>query len=336
VDPAFYYWKTQLHLGGYEQQLAKRLGMQALYLRLFDIDLDRQQQPVPVGILRADSLQLPACNIIPVVYITQPCLQHLREEDLPGLAAHISRLIAQLCGTYAIRPAEIQIDCDWTRSTAPVYFGLLRQLRQQDFFLEKTLSCTIRLHQVRFSAASGIPPADRGMLMVYNMGNLTRYGRHNSLLDLNEAKSYLKGTGLYPLPLDIALPVYHWTILFEQQRFKGIVYNVRKADFPASAISIAGGHLYRVCREVRIRGYHFVPGQEVRFEEVSSKDLQDIAAYISPKIRERSLRVAFFHLDSASLRPFGQRELQAILHKFHPIESTGNASTQGKNKSALP
>jgi hypothetical protein len=331
ISTAFYYWKTNLHLNSGEQSLLQGTNSSTIYLRLFDVDWNQnQQKALPVGILESDTIKDSSLQYIPVVYITQACLTRLREKDVPELSAHISALIIDLCTKYNLNPKEIQIDCDWTKNSAQVYFDLLKQLKSTTYFSTKTLSCTIRLHQVKFTATSGIPPVDKGMLMVYNMGNLTRYGGHNSILEVKEAKEYLKHIGIYPLPLDVALPIYHWASLFENARFKGITYNISKSDFEAKMIDkkrsaiLEGsptivqkeGHLYQITQDMEVGGYRFKKGQEIRFEEPDKNDLEQIGDYIGEHIKNTAYRVTFFHLDSGATKQFKANDLNDIVHAF--------------------
>lgn len=316
VDPAFYYWKTNFRLGPYERKVLQETGTRTLYLRLFDVDWSaREQKALPVGMLESGPIES-SLQYIPVVYITQPCLSRLQEKDLPELADNISKLMAQLCDRYQLHPAELQIDCDWTRNTSDIYFRLLQQLKQQTFFAGKLLSCTIRLHQVKYTSANGIPPVDKGLLMVYNMGNLTRYGGHNSILDRNEASQYLKILGTYPLPLDVALPVYHWAALFDRQRFKGIVYNITQEQFGKDLLEPVEGHLYRIRKDNHTGGYAFKEGQEVRFEAPGINDLKHMATFIGNRIKDSTFRLAYFHLDSLSIQPYTAADLNTIRKAF--------------------
>jgi hypothetical protein len=317
ISTAFYYWKTNLHVNAEEQSILKGTGASAIYLRLFDVDWDQQRQKaLPVGILQADTVQDNSLQYIPVVYITQACLTRLQEQYIPELSGHIHDLMSNLCTKYNLNPKEIQVDCDWTRNSAQVYFSLLKRLKSETYFNNKLLSCTIRLHQVKFTATSGIPPVDKGMLMVYNMGNLTRYGGHNSILEVEEAKDYLKHIAIYPLPLDVALPIYHWAALFEHARFKGITYNISRSDFNNTGIQQKEGHLYLILQDTVVGGYRFKKGQEIRFEEPGKNDLEQIGTYISEQIRDSTYRIALFHLDSRSTKQFKVKDLNNIVNTF--------------------
>jgi hypothetical protein len=317
ISTAFYYWKTNLHINVEELSTLNGTGASTIYLRLFDVDWDqRKQKAVPMGILQADTTQAGSLQYIPVVYITQACLTRLQEQDIPGLSAHIHALINNLCTQYNLNPKEIQIDCDWTKNSAQVYFSLLKQLKSEAYFSTRLLSCTIRLHQVKFTAMSGIPPVDKGMLMVYNMGNLTRYGGHNSILEVEEAKDYLKHISIYPLPLDVALPVYHWAALFEHTRFKGITYNISKTDFNSAGITQKENNLYLILQDTVVGGYRFKKGQEIRFEEPDKNDLEQIGTYIGKRIKDSTYRIAFFHLDGRATKQFKVKDLIDITNTF--------------------
>lgn len=317
ISTAFYYWKTNLRINGEEQSILKGTNTSIIYLRLFDVDWNQNlQKALPVGILQSDTVKDSSLQYIPVVYITQACLTRLQQKDVPELSTHISTLIFDLCTKYNLNPKEIQIDCDWTKNSAQIYFNLLKQLKSEAYFHTKLLSCTIRLHQVKFTTTSGIPPVDKGMLMVYNMGNLTRYGSHNSILEVREAKNYLKHLSIYPLPLDVALPVYHWAVLFEHSRFKGITYNISKSDFNDSDIKQKDNNLYLILHDIVVGGYRFKKGQEIRFEEPNKNDLEQIGTYIGEHIKDSIYRLAFFHLDNSAMKQFKVKDLNDIANTF--------------------
>src|SRR5690606_5738679 len=113
------------------------------------------------------------------------------------------------------------------------------------YFKDKILSVTIRLHQVKYLAAAGIPPADKGLLMVYNIDNLRNVKVENSILNTQSAKSYLEKVGAYPLPLDVALPIFQWTLLFEAEQLKGILRDVSSTDLQNDPLlEKAGAYTY--------------------------------------------------------------------------------------------
>jgi hypothetical protein len=54
------------------------------------------------------------------------------------------------------------------------------------------------------------PPADYGVLMVYNTGNPQQHPERNPILDLRDVKPYLRWLKDYPLPMAAAYPAFSW------------------------------------------------------------------------------------------------------------------------------
>jgi len=315
IEAGFYFWKTELKLKTSEKGIIRELPVHTLYLRLFDIVM-RNGKPLPAGMLRAAPVEDTVLNYVPVVFITQSCLYDVQESQLPDLAQKTAALMRELSRRYQLHPAEIQIDCDWTAATRARYFRLLSLLKAQPFFKSRTLSCTIRMHQVKYLVSSGIPPVDKGLLMVYNMGDLKKFGGQNSIFEEADARRYVANMKQYPLPLDIALPLYHWAVLFKGNSFRGIVYNISRSDFDRHLLQHLSGNMYRVQTGMRVAGYDFPEGTAIRFEAPGKKELERIARFMSDRLNQEHTRVSFFHLDSASLSKFSIDDMRDILDAF--------------------
>jgi hypothetical protein len=65
---------------------------------------------------------------------------------------------------------------------------------------------------VKYRERTGVPPVDRGMLMFYNMGRFSADPEARAIFDLESARRYLARISSYPLPLDLALPMWSWTV----------------------------------------------------------------------------------------------------------------------------
>jgi hypothetical protein len=316
VDRGFYYWKTTYRMSPDIAQRLHNLGCKRLYVRCFDVDLTPDGMIAPVGIIRhlaADSFT----RKVPVVFITQPVLQQLKPAEVRELAGNINKLLTSLFEGLPL-PDQVQIDCDWTARTRDVYFTLLETLKKEPFFQKKLLSCTIRLHQVKYHLDSGIPPVDRGLLMCYNMGNLKQAGSQNSILDASLAKKYLGELHSYPLALDIALPIFSWSVQFRGGRMIGILRDVQPEAVAGNiAFRREGQRLYRCLRDTSWMDYSFQMGDMIRTEESNIKDVVELAKYAAEHIRNDSLRVLIFHADSISLAKHPDDELEAIYSAFH-------------------
>jgi len=316
VTRGIYYWKNSFRTDGYIDQRLKDIQCNNIYLHCFDVDWNAAKAaPGPVAIVRMPPQQDYSFTIIPVVFITQPAIRNTGAAQLPALAANISKLLQQLMTTLPVK--EIQIDCDWTGGTRDTYFKLLHLLKEQTFFHDKTLSCTIRLHQVKYRLKSGIPPADKGLLMCYNVGNLKKPGDHNSILDAALVKDYLASTATYPLPLDVALPLFSWCIQFRGSSMKGILRDVEPTMVTGNPLfRHTSANLYTCTTDTIWQGYAFSRGDLIRVEVPALPDLQTIAAFTAREIKNNPLSVIFFHADSVTLSKYSNDELKAIYNAY--------------------
>jgi hypothetical protein len=316
VTRGMYYWKTVFNPTDYERKRMTEAGCKDLYLRCFDVVKEGSGRVRPVGLLRNLPDSLNGMHFVPVVYITQEALNTTTGADLPELAANMARLLGSLWNGKT-PPDEVQIDCDWTAGNRDRYFGLLRALRGQPFFRGKRLSCTIRLHQIRFQSRSGIPPVDRGLLMCYNMGSLKKPGAHNSILNPQLAEDYLQHLRDYPLALDVALPLFDWSLLFRDEKLRGIMRDVSPEMIAASPLfREAGTNLFTCLADSSFAGYELRRGDIVRTEISERKDILRIANFVAGRLRNDSLRVLLFHCDILPLAKHPYDELEAIYSAF--------------------
>ena len=318
VIRGFYYWKTVYKPTAYEHEIMGKLQVRKMYTRLLDIDLDPvTHQPIPIAPIQFPTNITDTFEFVPVVFITQQTLAGLNEKDILPLAIKTASFIASLRNGYRIQPKEIQIDCDWTAGTKDIYFKLLGALKQQAYFKDKILSCTLRMHQVKFATSSGIPPVDKAMLMCYSMGDIKKPGERNSILDVELAKDYLHKIDLYPLPLDIALPVFQWCILFRGDKYRGIMHDVTPDMVTGSPLfDKQKGDLYTCKTDTVWQGYPLKAKDIIRAEKVSIGDLTDIAHFTSQQVTRPDMNVLLFSCDSITLSKYSPDELEAVYNAY--------------------
>jgi len=286
-----------------------------MYLRLFDVDTDpRAADAYPVGLVRINEQPDSTMQYVPVIFVTQRTLHKLSAQRMTTLAQKIVRLTEVTCNDAGIKPREIQIDCDWTVSTREKYFKLLTELRKEPYLADKLLSCTIRLHQVKYTTSSGIPPVDRGAVMCYNVGNLKKPGTQNSILEAELAEKYLSHMDSYPLPLDIALPLFSWSLLFRGGQFEGILRDVDIADLRQSNLFRKTGDGRWACKQdTTWRGQQFLRDDIIRYEASEQTDLMAVARHTSQHVHNDSLRIIFFSCDSITLSKHSVHDLEKVL-----------------------
>lgn len=318
ITPAFYYWKTTWQASAVSKKTFKEGDFRKLYLRLCDIGLvEGGGPPQPKDVLRiGEEVQLPEAEIIPVIFLEPPVLRTLQTaEAIQTLSGNIARFTDAYCQQQGWTVKEFQLDCDWTSRTAEVYFDLLRALKNEPFFRKKTLSVTLRGHQVKHPGKGGIPPADRCMLMAYNMGDIRTLTPESTILDVPTAKDYLQKLDAYPLPLDLALPIFRWTLWYRKGRLLGILRGVDPDALAQYSFlqQEKKGTFYRSLADTTLGGYRLQTGDLLKTESPTPEEVGAVAGFAASKISNNHFAVVFYHLDEINLSRYDTRQLEEIL-----------------------
>ena len=166
--------------------------------------------------------------------------------------------------------SEVQIDCDWSDSSASNYFNLLKDLKAK---LHKTISATIRLHQIKYYYKTGIPPVDYGVLMYYNMSNIGDFDTKNSILDNDIAKQYHYNFDTYNLKLKLALPLYSQAIQFRNKKSLSIFEGIKKEDFDSDFLEISPNY-FKVLNSKYFKGRYIYKDDIFRFEDSKQEEIK--------------------------------------------------------------
>lgn len=319
VEPAFYYWKSVLNISGNELAKLDSLHTTNLYIKFFDVDWnDAAQQPVPVAKLQSFNFRLPEkFSVIPTVFITNGCIQKIHSSQITELADNIYRLIQTINNTNSFASIkEIQIDCDWTAGTRSNYFLLLEKINALWKDANIPVSATIRLHQIKFMSKTGVPPVKKGLLMCYNMGNLKNAATSNSIIETAELEKYTGNLSSYPLPLDIGLPLFDWNVLFRNNVYTGLVESLPDSLLTAAVVS-RDQNRFTFKKDTVLGGYSFKKGDMLRNEQSSYKEILSVAASISRHLKNTTLRVSLYHLDSVILKKYSIHELETVYNSLH-------------------
>lgn len=290
------------------------LKVQTLYIKYFDVDWDAaNSQAIPVAQLTApDSnfLRTSGLQIVPTIFITNETIYKINISQTELLANKIAALVNKMNHNFGLKSLkEWQIDCDWTATTKDKYFSLLKFLQQRESSIN--FSATIRLHQIKYLDKTGVPPVKKGMLMCYNMGNLTNVNTTNSILDVNELRKYLGTLKNYPLPLDVALPIFEWKVLFRRDSFKGILENLPDSLLTKSLFNRRGNR-FTALADTILQGYEIQKNDVLRQENSSLEQVLAAANLINEKLAGDSINVSIFHMDKLTLEKYKQHELENI------------------------
>ncbi|WP_290541081.1 hypothetical protein [Alistipes sp.] len=310
-----YHWKTTFSTSGWESAFMERHRIGRLYLRFFDVDLDRWNpasapQIVPVGTTRFPESPGSGMLVTPTVFITVEALQAMKGQTADYAEKITGRIMAMSRRHDMLRQIrEVQIDCDWTRSTQTLYFDLLREIRTR---LQKDsirLGATIRLHQLHQAA----PPVDRGMLMLYNTGNVRDDDTRNSILDEEDVAPYLRRKPTCDLPLDFAYPVFAWGIWFRDGAFKAILHHTDFSD--PDRYEPIGNNIFRVRKSHFLENHQLRPDDRIRLDAPNPEQILRVKQRVERLYATAESAVVLYHLDSLHLSQFTDHEIEALYRR---------------------
>ena len=311
---SFYYWKTSFHLNKYEKQTLSDNAVQTLYVRYCDVDLEPGETSAkPVATITFDTTTH-TYHIVPVVFIKNRTFIKTDSAAVTALADSVFRLVSQINSTQKINPPEIQFDCDWTETTKMNYFLFITRYRA---ISKQRISCTIRLHQVKYPATTGIPPVDRGVLMYYNMGSINA-GPERSIYEKSIAGKYNSFISAYPLPLDVALPIFSWGLKIRNGRVTGLLNKIYFRHFENdSNFKYINKNFFTAVHPCFKAGYYFAQGDAVKIEQVSTSDLLEMADDINRNSNNNINNIIFYDLDSANLVQYEKNLYKKVVDRFN-------------------
>lgn len=295
---SFYYWKNDLRQGDLDTAFLRRQVIRRLYVRCLDVDWTVGRGAVPVAEPRIEPGAVPIfIGIVPVVYIVNSVfLQVQTEQEAEALAEKIAGKWIAFTRDSTLRfERELQIDCDWSGKTRDAYFIFLQKLKQK--MAGATLSVTIRLHQYKNRGQTGIPPADRGMLMLYNILPVRHYQVENSIFDISEIDKYLDGEPPYPLSLDCVLPLFSWGVVYRNEKFVVLLNNMRQNDLDYPAFLKKNAYFWKVVRDTVYGRTYLRYGDEIKLETVEPDALHAMTRRLRSVITADTAHLAFYHFD---------------------------------------
>ncbi len=323
ILPAFYAWKTTFDPSEPEQQILQQWHTSRMYIKYADIDWREGKGAVPVSATDLHWDHLPdTIAVVPVFFIVNQVFAKCPDAETDALARRILQYIQNQTPAGRDIP-EIQIDCDWTATTRAAYFHFLRQINLEitRIYGNRTvdLSATIRLHQVKYRTKTGVPPVDRGLLMLYNFDNPAKATVKNSIIDVKTARDYLGNVQApYPLPLDAALPLFHWGLHFRGRDFQGFLHDMdigtaRESSF----LTRAEKNVFTVNTDTSCLDTYFRRGDWIRLEDAPSDVLASVWDMAKPLLSNDTCHLVFFDLNLQNLQHYKHENLVKLLQNNH-------------------
>lgn len=276
-----YYWSTMFNLDSVKTAFMRNYRISRMYIRYFDVVADLSGRAVPNATLKFATDVPQDIDIVPTVFVMPECLR----QDRSRLAALIVKRVVQMNETNDVyNVKEIQIDCDWTRSTRRLYAEFMQAMLSECHSRHLKLSSTIRLHQL----AQTPPPADRGVLMMYNTGDATDIRCHKPILDMHDAAPYLPRLKDYKLTLSTAYPIFAWRILFRGGRFVGFIHH--EGEYP------------------------ILPSDSIALRQPSADDIIEAVNIIGGRRPEANNEIILFDLNNNNINRFKHKDYEKILN----------------------
>lgn len=340
VSRGVYHWRNSSYIEPSLQAMMKLHSIKRLYVKLMDIDWEEGRGPVPVGINPLEQLgpniflyDSAVFDLVPVIFITNKTFARIDSADIPLLATRILRKCftgydtmdveyeydrhAFFLSSHKLHTHEIQFDCDWTESTAKKYFYFLETVKKLLPDAHAKISATIRLHQYKYPGKTGVPPVNRGMLMVYNITDVTRYTSVNSIFEYDKAKSYFNSGKKYPLPLDLALAAYSWGIVYRDKKFFTLENGMTGEMLQQQAyFQPKEKNMYAVRRDTLLNNLFLRAGDEIKIEGISEVRLRQAAQLARKALNDDSLTVSFFELSSPTFKNYSHETIEQVYNSF--------------------
>ncbi len=281
--------------------------------RYFDLDFPPEDSlPGPVSPIIFKNT--PGIRIIPVVYIKKRVFERVSDDSIRSLAKAVYKLVSAISGSINQQAEGIQFDCDWTETTRDRYFLFLREYKSLS---NGTVSCTVRLHQVKYPKVAGIPPVDYGVLMFYNMGEISA-GEINSVYDRKTSEKYSPSLKTYPLPLDLALPIFSWAL---QLRNGHVIQLLNKMSFHHfendSNFRKERNDRFMVVHSGFHGGYYFREADSVKVEKISKEDLFQIVDEVNTYSNREIRNLIFYDLDQKNIALYDENIYQELADQLH-------------------
>jgi hypothetical protein len=315
VEPVFYFWHDQWELPAAGQQYFDTLGTEHLYVRFFDVEWDEQRQrAIPIR-----SLRIPhpprGLQIVPVVYISEKVIGSIGEENNLRLAQLIHERILRIADALPL--SRVQVDCNWDAETEDTYFRLLESLQAEFGPQGPKLSVCLYPHHILPQNGLGIPPAASGMLMLFEIDKLQVISAGNTICDPDLLRPSVLAVEGYPLPLDLALPIFNWGLVIRNQQPVSLMRHLHLSHLEdRQRFEVVNAYFYRVLEDTYLDGVFLFKNDLIRVESLNPDQLRDIIKPLAPYLRKDSLQLGFYHFDLNSMSEYPVKEVKRLIELF--------------------
>ena len=148
------------------------------------------------------------------------------------------------------------------------------------------------------------------------MGSISADGRC-SIYDRNVAQKYTGSLGSYPLPLDVALPIFTWGIQIRQNMVVHLLNKMNEGHFANDPhFKKMDDYRYLVVAPCFKGGYYFKQGDEVKIESISRSNLRQMVKDIAQSLKVHPQNLIFYDLDSVNIKQYEVEIYQKLANRM--------------------
>jgi hypothetical protein len=317
---ALYFWRTEWSSSAELQSAMKDARINRLYMRFFDVEWDSHEKTAhPIAPLRFASPAPNGVEVVPVIYLVNAVFLKMSYEDVPKLADNVLRKVHAMAELEHIPFKELQLDCDWSDDSRRNYFRFVEILHNTMKSEGRSLSATLRLHQVKYASRSGIPSIDHGMLMFYNFSQIQGDEPGHSIFNEQDAARYTSYIARYPLKLDVVLPMFSWSVHAREGKVLGLLEGIGSAEAGGfDGFREQSANRYAATRSFFFRGRYFMEGDSLLVEETTPRITRQAAALARRGAgwSRHYNTIALFDIDQERLKDYSSAEIRGILNEF--------------------
>ena len=309
---SFYYWKQDFNLNQAQKAILEFNQVKKLYVKFFDVTWDsRENKAKPISKI---DFKIPVgkFNIIPCIFIEN---QVFKQNNSADIALKVYGLVGKIAESNKLQLNEIQIDCDWTDATQKAYFSFLTQLKKISQN-KQIITSTLRLHQFKYPKKTGVPPVEKAVLMCYNMGKIDNQKTDNSIISEAELKKYIFEIDPYPLPLDLALPSYHWGLIYRLGKLTLIVNDIDRNQLKSFSFTKLSENKFRADSNFYYDNTYFCKNDILRIEESDPSTLLKCAEILE-KSNHHFNDIIFYHISSNSISNYEKNFFSNLTSYIH-------------------
>ena len=127
--------------------------------------------------------------------------------------------------------------------------------------------------------------------------------------DAAVAANYLKPVS-YPLPLDVALPLFSWGVVFDRDKnYRGLARELPPNLNDPAAFERVSPIMYKALKPARWNGNGMYAGEYLRVERTEPAELDKLVKQAGQALGTVKT-VIYYHLDEAVLAPYSKDALQ--------------------------